>query len=181
MQKPIELREADFRREVNEYNYPKEVLEEFFSYWTEPNKSGTRMRFEQEKTWHLGRRLARWANNTWNNKPGNNANKVLVKAMEKTEAKTDFDRLDLFLEAFTARPSEIPFDEFGRWYDFMRENKLLKIYTVGEVEELKRLYNEDKMKCRCAVVQQTLTGYANSGLRINDIVKLRERLNGNVH
>ena len=43
--------------------YPKEMLREFYDYWSEPNKSHTKMRFEQERTWDLRRRLARWANN----------------------------------------------------------------------------------------------------------------------
>ncbi|MDR3266234.1 MAG: hypothetical protein LBT24_01510, partial [Tannerella sp.] len=32
-------------------------------YWTEPNKSHSKMRFEMEKTWDLGRRLKRWSEN----------------------------------------------------------------------------------------------------------------------
>ena len=176
--KPIEMREADFKKELEAFKYPDAVKDEFFQYWTEPNKSGTKMRFEIEKTWHLGRRLARWANNSFNKTPGNNANKVLITAMVKNEPKTEFDRLDNFLQDFISRPSEIPFAEFGKWYDFMKSQKLLKKYTPQEVEELRGWYKGDNEKCRCAVVQQTLTGYVNSGLRIKDIVDLRNRLNG---
>jgi len=32
----------------------------FISYWTEPNKSGTKQRWELEKTFEIGRRLATW-------------------------------------------------------------------------------------------------------------------------
>ena len=38
----------------------------FIDYWTEPNKSGTKMRFELERTWHLSRRLSRWVNSSFN-------------------------------------------------------------------------------------------------------------------
>ena len=38
----------------------------FIDYWTEANKSGTKMRFELEKTWDLKRRLSRWANSSFN-------------------------------------------------------------------------------------------------------------------
>ena len=41
--------------------YPKELLDEFFDYWSEPNRSKTKMRFERENTWDLGRRIKRWA------------------------------------------------------------------------------------------------------------------------
>ena len=38
----------------------------FIDYWTEANKSGTKMRFELEKTWDLKRRLSRWVNSSFN-------------------------------------------------------------------------------------------------------------------
>lgn len=40
--------------------YPKEMIRAFFDYWSEQNKSGTKMRFELEKTWELSRRLKTW-------------------------------------------------------------------------------------------------------------------------
>ena len=42
--------------------YPKEMVRAFYDYWSELNKSGTKMRYELEKTWELPRRLATWAN-----------------------------------------------------------------------------------------------------------------------
>jgi len=41
--------------------YPKEMLDKFLLYWSEMNKSGSQMRWEMERTWELGRRLATWA------------------------------------------------------------------------------------------------------------------------
>jgi len=41
--------------------YGKVMIREFFDYWTEPNKSKTKMRYELEKTWDLSRRLRTWA------------------------------------------------------------------------------------------------------------------------
>lgn len=43
--------------------YGRALVESFFRYWTEPNKSGTRMRFEMEKTWDVERRLRTWNDN----------------------------------------------------------------------------------------------------------------------
>lgn len=43
--------------------YPPEMVRAFYNYWTERNKSGTKMRFELEKTWDISRRLMTWANN----------------------------------------------------------------------------------------------------------------------
>ena len=41
--------------------YGKEMVREFYNFWTEPNKSKTKMRFELERTWDLSLRLAYWA------------------------------------------------------------------------------------------------------------------------
>ena len=56
-----------FKKQVLEFQskYDIEMLEEFILYWTEPNKSNTRIKWEMEDTWHLGRRLARWANSNY--------------------------------------------------------------------------------------------------------------------
>jgi len=48
--------------------YGKETCNEFFKYWTEPNKSKTKMAFEIQKTWDVSRRLERWARNDFNSK-----------------------------------------------------------------------------------------------------------------
>lgn len=46
--------------------YGKELLNDFYAYWTEPNKSNTKLKFELEKTWGLERRLNTWAKNDKN-------------------------------------------------------------------------------------------------------------------
>jgi hypothetical protein len=43
--------------------YPKVMLRAFYNYWIELNKSGTKMRFELERTFEISRRLVTWANN----------------------------------------------------------------------------------------------------------------------
>ncbi len=53
--------------------YGNTLLNEFYSYWTEPNKSKTKFRQELERTWSLERRLKTWAKNDRNfSKNGNN-------------------------------------------------------------------------------------------------------------
>lgn len=42
--------------------YGKEMIRAFYDWWSELNKSETKMRFETEKTWELAKRLATWAN-----------------------------------------------------------------------------------------------------------------------
>jgi hypothetical protein len=41
--------------------YPKEMLRRFYNYWTEMNKSGTRLRFELQQTFEISKRLATWS------------------------------------------------------------------------------------------------------------------------
>ena len=47
--------------EVMATSYPNDMKEKFIAYWTEPNKSRTRVRYQMEKTWDTSRRLALWA------------------------------------------------------------------------------------------------------------------------
>ena len=59
----IEKRKEEFYESLKPYlnKYPKEMLRKFFDYWSEMNKSRTKMRFEGEKTWETSKRLATWA------------------------------------------------------------------------------------------------------------------------
>lgn len=71
--KTFQEREVHFYTAVAEYKdiYPKEMLRAFYDYWREPNKSGSKMRWELEKTWHLNLRLQKWANNDFNKPKAN--------------------------------------------------------------------------------------------------------------
>lgn len=40
--------------------YGRDMVRDFFDYWSEMNKSETKMRFEQQTTWEVGKRLATW-------------------------------------------------------------------------------------------------------------------------
>jgi len=59
--KEIKERELLFTQSVLKFDYPKPMLDNFISYWTEPNKSGTKMLFELKPTWDTKRRLKTWA------------------------------------------------------------------------------------------------------------------------
>lgn len=70
MTEELVTREQYFRIAVFAFpEYEKEMLQEFFDYWSEPTKNGKKMRFELEKTWDFKRRLKRWFDNSnkWNN------------------------------------------------------------------------------------------------------------------
>ena len=50
-------------------NVHPDIVNEFCNYWTEPNKSKTKMKFEMMTTWDTSRRLAKWVSNSekWGN------------------------------------------------------------------------------------------------------------------
>jgi len=71
---PIQIREQLFIAECNSFYdpnkktnepgyYPESMIKDFIRYWTEPNRSKTKMRFENERTWDTARRLVTWKNN----------------------------------------------------------------------------------------------------------------------
>ena len=59
----LEIRSLAFKNSLIPFKqkYPVDLLKNFYGYWTEPNKSKTKMRFELEKTWSVERRLETWA------------------------------------------------------------------------------------------------------------------------
>lgn len=56
-------RKENFGRSLIPYveKYGKEMIRDFFDYWSEFNKSKSKMRFEQQPTWETSKRLATWA------------------------------------------------------------------------------------------------------------------------
>jgi len=78
----ISNRRDEFVFEVLSFDYDESILNGFIDYWTEPNKSKSKMKFELEKTWETKRRLKTWANNQkkWD-KPKSNK-----KTMSKLDA-----------------------------------------------------------------------------------------------
>ena len=78
----ISNRRNDFVFEVLTFEYDEVLLNGFIDYWTEPNKSNTKMKFELNKTWKTELRLKTWAANQkkWD-KPKSNS-----KTMSKLDA-----------------------------------------------------------------------------------------------
>lgn len=76
----LRIREQEFKDQVMSFKeYSEQMLNQFFDYWTEPDKHFN-MRFEKQKTWETRRRLARWYNNQ----------KIWRNAGSKASAASDF-------------------------------------------------------------------------------------------
>lgn len=70
--------------------YSREMLNAFYSYWTEPNKSKTKVRWQLEKTWDVSRRLKTWADN---NKEIQKQSKVESILSTNEQVKKDIDEM----------------------------------------------------------------------------------------
>ena len=72
----VGLRQIQFTSEAGKYwdKYTDDMIKEFVQYWTETNPSKTKMRFELQKTFDIGRRLANWYKNSKNFKSKEKSN-----------------------------------------------------------------------------------------------------------
>ena len=61
----FEQRKDIFIEQVAPYTetYGASMVADFIAYWTEPNRSQTKMRYELERTWDVERRLSTWEKN----------------------------------------------------------------------------------------------------------------------
>ena len=65
--KSIENRIVDFKKSIQSIEgISDEDKQNFFLYWTEKNKSGSKFRAEMEKTFSIPLRLKRWSSNNFN-------------------------------------------------------------------------------------------------------------------
>jgi len=61
----IDIRKLKFADTLKPFlnNYGKDMMNDFYAYWTEPNKSNTKFRQELEKVWDINKRLLTWSRN----------------------------------------------------------------------------------------------------------------------
>lgn len=59
----IEERKLKFAHTLKPFKskYGRDLLNQFYKYWTQPNKSNTKFKQELEKTWELSYRLETWS------------------------------------------------------------------------------------------------------------------------
>lgn len=88
----IDNRKLKFSQTLEPFlvKYGKDMLNEFFKYWTEPNKSNSKFRQELEKTWDVSRRLETWANNNSKFKPVSNGTVKQTAEQLLNQRKSDF-------------------------------------------------------------------------------------------
>jgi len=73
----IKERKGEFKKTLTPYleKYGKDMLNNFYSYWTEHGEKDIKMRFEKQVSFSIARRLATWKKGEKNNAP---AEKILT-------------------------------------------------------------------------------------------------------
>jgi hypothetical protein len=66
----VDERDKIFYNEIAQFKdkHPSSVLRSFYNFWSQPTHDLRKMKFELEKTWDTGKRLAYWASHDYNNK-----------------------------------------------------------------------------------------------------------------
>ena len=82
----IEERKTEFKNSLLPYlnDFGKDMLNDFFLYWTEHGAKDKKMRFEKEKSFGLSRRLGTWKKNSKKYDTPTNEN---ISIMDKVNAK----------------------------------------------------------------------------------------------
>jgi DNA-binding transcriptional ArsR family regulator len=85
VKKDVEIKTGEFIKEVEQAcsgvtlnDGQKNEIKKFISYWTEPNKSRTKIKWEMQSTWDLKRRLGTWFRNAVRFNGGSQSNKYKV-------------------------------------------------------------------------------------------------------
>ena len=87
----IEDRIVAFKNAIHNLDFMnKDDKEDFFLYWSELNKSQSKMRWETERTWSLSLRAKRWINNGFNkqkNKFPDHYDSLIMKRLDTSSQK----------------------------------------------------------------------------------------------
>lgn len=64
--RPLEERVQEFTEQLKPYveEYGREMIFDFFKYWSDHGERGKKMRFEKEKTFNISLRLKKWQENS---------------------------------------------------------------------------------------------------------------------
>ena len=96
----LKERKEAFKNSIQPYveKYGSEMCNQFYTYWTEPfvNKP-EKMRFEDQKTWSIGGRLATWNNNNSKTRNYGTTNNSGVSRSKQRELETISRRAELML------------------------------------------------------------------------------------
>jgi hypothetical protein len=97
----FEQRKDIFIEQVAPYTetYGASMVGDFIAYWTEPNRSQTKMRYELERTWDVERRLSTWEKNEAQfGKPNKKCATISIEAVVQEREEQTEERLKRYEE-----------------------------------------------------------------------------------
>lgn len=152
-EKTMTEKEQDFKDSIFRHiEYPKDLLQEFYEYWTEPNKSKTKMKWEMERTWDLERRLRRWSNNNFK-KPMEIKTDQNVQTKQAPKSEDDnVNYLNDVLNDYRLHYDKILNERYVSVYDYLKEKRLIKM-TPDEIQEVRATANGDVQKGKAIAIK----------------------------
>ena len=175
----INKKEIEFKETIKPFvgKYGKDVCNNFFMYWTEPNKSKTKLRYEMEKTWDVKRRLANWANrdktfNAKSNKPiaEPNYQKIITICRHHTTPKPKKATIGALLLEKTAIYEVMDFLKPEMFYDKDLDEIYSVILEVEEQSNVDLITVFEGLKKRNSQVDISLladlSGYVNTAIHV---------------
>lgn len=178
--KPVELREADFRREVNGYTrYPQDMRNDFIDYWRETDWAPIqKMRFEKEKTWSLSLRLSRWARTNFGNQRGivKNTPVIHISTKNPVEPSNEIEYLDSILTRFAKNPTGVTIEKLTQWKGLNECYEAIKKHRLWDQTLTKQDLGQytDQIRLKAYVVYRTLNYYGLKGWLFSDTIKTRQ-------
>jgi hypothetical protein len=183
--KPIELREADFKRLVNTFTkYSTETRDAFFLYWTEPDRAANpKMRFEKEKTWDTGRRLGTWDRNGFGNKNKGQAPVIHIETKKPVQNEVivpPIQRLEQALMQYKGNPGACTIAALMAWghlqecYEIIKQNKLWSPEITKQIIAKVQRADPDPDYLKAHVILWTFEFYGKSKWMFQDTLNTRK-------
>lgn len=157
-----ELKEVrkEFKNSIQPFlkTYGKDLLNEFYSYWTEKKPKGRKMRFELERVFDVKKRLARWEKNDYGKE-----DKAQEKRKKVSTALTDQEQ-DQKKREYDIRLAEKSFVSYENGDSFHQDDIWIHgfLQSIG-VKMPKRKHKDDSIQCY-------YLGLMQSGKRIIDLL-----------
>lgn len=121
---PTAVRRESFHQECLEYvdKYDKQLLADFYNYWSEEDTKTNKMRFEKQRFWNTERRIKRWMNISYASTDTAAALRLekIKQSLSKEEAKAKSKKADCAKQQQTANERD---DANEKLFRQLEENK----------------------------------------------------------
>ncbi len=110
----LELRKRNFIETLRPYvaKYGREMMNDFYFYWTEVTQDGTKMKFELQNTWNLSYRLTKWKNNERRPHPQQSARPAAAQSHQKTTAEMYRETDEMLRQQEEDRKNAITYEQY---------------------------------------------------------------------